>query len=265
LSHSAAASLVILPPDFTLAATPSTQTVLAGGGAAYTLTVTPVNGFSATVGFSVSGLPTGAAASFNPTTLAGSGSTTMTVNTGASSPGGTFSLSVTATSGALSHSAAASLAIQVSQPSFTPIRVNAGGGAYTDSLGRLWSADMGYQQGGSFATAASIAGTPDPKLYQTLRYNKSSELTYQFSVPNGSYTVNLKFAEILYNSAGQRLFDVILNGTTVRSQLDIFAAAGGANMALDLGYPVNVTGGQITITLEAAAGMGRINAIEIVQ
>jgi hypothetical protein len=185
----------------------------------------------------------------------------MTVNTGSDTPVGSSSLTVTATSGTLSHTAGALLVVTSS--SFAPIRVNAGGGAYTDSLGQAWLADTGYQQGGSSSTTASITGTSDPTLYQTEHYSTGSTLTYQFSVPNGTYTVNLKFAEIYYTSAGHRVFDVILNGTTVRSHLDVFATAGGGNIALDLAYPVTVANGQVTITLGAVLGFAKINAIEI--
>jgi hypothetical protein len=247
-------------PDFTVTAAPSSQSVAAGGSASYTITTTAANSFSGVVGFSASGLPLGATASFSPTTVTGSGSTTMTVTTASGTPAGTSSLIVTATSGALSHIAGAALAVNSS--AFTPIRVNAGGPAYTDYLSQLWAADTGYQQGGPNATTASIAGTSSPTLYQTEHYSATGALTYQFGVPNGSYTATLKFAEIYYTSAGQRVFDVALNGATVQSHLDIFAAA-GANHAYDLSYPVTVTGGQLTITLTAVTGYPKINAIEI--
>ncbi|MGA9624182.1 MAG: malectin domain-containing carbohydrate-binding protein [Bryobacteraceae bacterium] len=121
------------------------------------------------------------------------------------------------------------------------------------------------QQAVGYSTTASIAGTSDPTLYQTEHYSTGSNLTYQFSVPDGSYRVNLKFAEIYCTSAGQRVFDIVLNGTTVYSHLDILAAAGGANIALDLGCPVTVANRQVTVTLVPVVGVATINAIEILQ
>jgi hypothetical protein len=250
-------------PDFTVASSPSSQSVVAGGSTSYTITTTAVNGFSGTVSFGVSGLPAGATASFSPITVASRGSTTMTVNTGSGTPAGTSSLTVTASSGTLSHSAGASLVVTSSTSAFTPIRVNAGGPAYTDSLGQVWSADTGYQQGTSNSTTAAISGTSDPTLYQTEHYSTTGTLTYQFNVPNGSYTVTLKFAEIWYTSSGQRVFNIQINGTTVQSNLDIFAAAGGTNKAYDLSFPVTVSGGQVTIALGAVVGFEKINAIQI--
>jgi hypothetical protein len=75
--------------------------------------------------------------------------------------------------------------------------------------------------------------------------------------------VKLKFAEIWYTFPGQRVFNIQINGTTVQSSLDIFAAAGGGNKAYDLSWPVSVSGGQMTITLGAIVGLAKINAIEI--
>src|SRR5215472_16160323 len=51
-------------PDFALAATPAAQSVVAGNSTTYTATVTPSGGYTGTVTFSVSGLPTGATGSF---------------------------------------------------------------------------------------------------------------------------------------------------------------------------------------------------------
>jgi uncharacterized repeat protein (TIGR02543 family) len=151
---------------------------------------------------------------------------------------------------------------------FTPIRISAGG-PYTDSQGQYWAADYGYLQGSTYSTTASITGTADPKLYQTERYNYNgtpSTLTYQFSVPNGNYTVTLKFAEIYDTAAGQRYMNGSLNGTTVFSNLDVWTATGGPNRAYDLSYPVSVTSGLLTITLTCTSSnnSAEVNALQIV-
>ncbi len=103
-------------PDFTLGATPSTQTVTQGGATSYTATVTSVNGFSSATTLSVSGLPSGAGASFapNPVTppAGGSASSTLSVTTAAGTPAGTYTLTLTGTSGALAHSTSVSLVVQ---------------------------------------------------------------------------------------------------------------------------------------------------------
>jgi Galactose oxidase-like, Early set domain/PKD domain len=80
-ASSPAATRSISVSDFSISASPASQTVLPGGSATYTVTATPVNGFSGTISFSVTGLPTGATASFNPGSIASSGSSTLTIAT----------------------------------------------------------------------------------------------------------------------------------------------------------------------------------------
>jgi hypothetical protein len=53
------------------------------------------------VAFSVSGLPSGATAAFTPASVNGSGSTTMSVTTGLTTPLGTYPLTITANGGGL--------------------------------------------------------------------------------------------------------------------------------------------------------------------
>ena len=90
-------------PDFSLAISPSSRTVTAGSGTTYTVTVTAINGFSGTVTFqNPTGLPTGASASYNPASVIGSGSTTLTINTTSGVQSGTYPFTVTGTSGSLS-------------------------------------------------------------------------------------------------------------------------------------------------------------------
>jgi hypothetical protein len=109
---------------------------------------------------------------------------------------------------------------------------------------------------------ASISGTTDPVLYQTYR-TQSGTLQYQFSMPNGTHTVNLRFAETFYSSISQRVFNIVLNGQTLRSNVDIYSLV-GANRALVLTFPVNVINGQVLIQLVAVVGTPKINAIEII-
>src|SRR5215472_14478290 len=112
LSHTASVTLVVNPPaapDFSVSATPASATVIQGNSTSYTVNVNASGGFTGTVNLSVSGLPSGATASFNPTSVSGSGSSTLTVRTGNNTTTGTFSLTITGTSGTLSHTASVKL------------------------------------------------------------------------------------------------------------------------------------------------------------
>ncbi|HEY8716414.1 MAG TPA: malectin domain-containing carbohydrate-binding protein, partial [Candidatus Acidoferrum sp.] len=149
----------------------------------------------------------------------------------------------------------------------TTIRVNAGGSNYTDSSGHLWSADHGFNTGNlsSCATKATVTGTTSPTLYKSARYDTSAspELQYTFAVTNGTYTVNLYFAETCSGyTAGKRVFDVRLQGVTTFSSLDI-AKAVGINHALVKSATVSATAGKLTIGFVHHADSPEITAIEI--
>lgn len=98
-------------PDFSISATPSSQTIVQGNNATYTATVSALNRFSGTVNFSVSGLPQSSNASFNPTSVTSYGTSTLTVYTNSSTPSGTYTLTIIGTYGSLSHSTTVTLVV----------------------------------------------------------------------------------------------------------------------------------------------------------
>jgi hypothetical protein len=108
---SAPATRTITVSDFTLTATPSSRTVLPGGSTTYTVTVNPVNGFTGTVNFNVTGLPSGATGTFNPTSVTTSGSTTLTVTTTGATAPGSYPLTIHGTSGPRTRTSSATLVV----------------------------------------------------------------------------------------------------------------------------------------------------------
>ena len=111
----------------------------------------------------------------------------------------------------------------------------------------------------------TIAGTDSSVLYNGQRYGDPS-FSYQFAVPNGTYTVTLKFAELFVTGPGMRLFDIAINGTTVETSFDIYATAGAMNTAIDRSYPVDVSGGQIQIDFtQGSIQFPKVDAIQITQ
>ena len=151
---------------------------------------------------------------------------------------------------------------------FTTIRVAAGQtAAVTDAQGNVWSADESFAGGTPHvpATVTAITGTDTPALYNAERYGSPS-FTYQFSVPNGAYGVTLKFAEIYVTGPGLRQFDIGINGATVETNFDIYAAAGGMNAAVDKTFTVQVTNGAIQLAFTPGTVQNpKVDAIEIVQ
>lgn len=86
--------LLTASPQFTLAASPSAGAILPGGTATFTVSVGPIpeHSFNGTVNLSVRSLPPGITAAFNPATLKGAGSSTLTLTASQSVALGTNTL-----------------------------------------------------------------------------------------------------------------------------------------------------------------------------
>ena len=159
------------------------------------------------------------------------------------------------------HSVTTSLSVDVT--STFRLLINSGGPSYADGAGRTWTADTGFSGGSPLNVPISVRNTTVAALYQTARVGVS---TYTIKPPkNGAYVVNLKFAEIATYGSGNRLFNVAINGVPVLTNFDVFAEGEGPYVAVDRSFPVNVTGGTISIQfLNGTRGQPMVNGIEVV-
>jgi len=118
LVHTMNISLTVTPAaataDFSIGATPSSQSVQAGGATTFSATIAPLNSFTGAVALSTSALPTGVTASFSPASITASGSSTLTLTSTNSTAAGTYVVGLTGTSGALVHSTNVSLIVTAS-------------------------------------------------------------------------------------------------------------------------------------------------------
>ncbi len=117
-------------------------------------------------------------------------------------------------------------------PIEAPFGVNAGGAALDISDVTFREDNEGFFLSGStFIATAPIANTTADALYQAERFAN----TLRFVLPGvqpGIYTIELHFAETFHTGAGERLMDVTIEGETVLNDYDIFAEAGGMNIAV---------------------------------
>jgi hypothetical protein len=114
VSHTTTVSLSVsatVAPDFSLSASPGSVSVTQGSTGKSTITVTPVGGFSGTVTFTASALPSGVTASFASSVLTLAASSTAA--TGAST------VTITGTSGSLTHTTTVSLTVTPASPGAT--------------------------------------------------------------------------------------------------------------------------------------------------
>ena len=142
------------------------------------------------------------------------------------------------------------------------LAVNAGGGAVTTSDGVTYQADT-FGAGGSFTSGAAVAGTQDDAIYQSETWGN---FTYEIELDPGTYDVKLNFAEIWGGaaSAGQRVFDVLVEGNTAVEGLDL-SGAHGFNTAVDFIGEVEVTDGFLTIEAMGVVQNAKLSGFSVWQ
>ena len=144
------------------------------------------------------------------------------------------------------------------------VDINAGGVAVSPFV-----ADTDYSGGSTYAVSHTIstAGVTNPAPVAV--YQDAREGTFTYTVPGfvagSTHTVRLHFAELYFSAAGQREFDVAINGTPVLTNFDIVATAGSQ-------YKANVqqfittanSSGKIVISLSnGAVNQPEMSGIEI--
>ena len=148
-------------PAFTLTASPVSLTVAQGGTAGSTLTTTIRGGFNSAVSFTVSGLPSGVTASFNPASIAapGNGSSTVTFTASSTAAAGTSNVTITASGGGITQTATIALTVSAPKADFTITDSPASITVTRGSTGHA-TVTIGALNGFSGAVSLSVSGQP---------------------------------------------------------------------------------------------------------
>jgi len=145
------------------------------------------------------------------------------------------------------------------------IAINSGGGPVGSFV-----ADTDVSGGYSYSTTQSVdtSAVPDPAPQGVYQSERAGAFTYVVPglAAGATYTVRLHFAEIWWSQAGQRVFSVAINGTTVLSNFDIVGAAGAAFRAIVKEFTAQADpSGQITIAyLQGSVDWPKSSGIEII-
>ncbi|MEV7028323.1 hypothetical protein AB0O00_40190, partial [Kitasatospora sp. NPDC093558] len=107
--------------DFSLADSLASATVNAGAAATSTVSTAVTAGSAQTVALSASGLPSGVTAAFSPSSVTAGGSSTLTVSTAASTPSGTYPITVTGTGTSATHTATFTLTVNGTGPNLVQV------------------------------------------------------------------------------------------------------------------------------------------------
>jgi hypothetical protein len=187
-------------PDLTVQVTPASQTVTRGQSVAYTVSITPVNGFTGTVSLAASGLLSGASAGFSPTSLTITSTATatsgLTVSTTATTTLGNATFTITASSGKVSSSISATLSVNAALSSSLMISASPSTVAMAPGATAVYSLQLSRQNFpdavslsvyGGLPAGASASFSPNPVT--------GNAATLQISTPastdDGSYTLYL--------------------------------------------------------------------------
>lgn len=129
------------------------------------------------------------------------------------------------------------------------LNINAGGTQFTDPQGNLWDDTGGFTGTTSrYVVSNPINNTPIPYVFQSERW-AAGPLSLTRTLPRGMYNVELGFAEVYFQKPGQRVFDIQVEGQTVKAGYDIVAQAGASSTAVTVAFPVTNTSGTITFSL----------------
>jgi len=134
------------------------------------------------------------------------------------------------------------------------VAVNAGGGSTTYN-GVPYQADTYFSGGDTSSTTDAIAGTVDSTVFQSERFGSYS---YAVPVTNGTYSIELQFAEIYHTASGERAFNLQVEGQTKLSNVDLYSLVGADAAYTYRVDDVYVGDGSLNISLESLVDNGTL-------
>ncbi|WP_229847852.1 M28 family peptidase [Streptomyces melanogenes] len=216
--------------DFSIATNPSSGSANPGGSVTSTVNTTTVSGDPQTVALSVSGTPTGVTATLNPTSVQSGSSSTLTVQVGASTAPGTYTLTVTG-AGTVSHSTTYTLT--VGGGTCTPRQLVVNGGFENGSS--PWTATSGVitnqagetPHGGSYMAWLNGWGSP-----------RTDSASQSLSIPSGCSSYQLSFFQHIDTDENENVaydvFTVSVGGQTLATFSNLDANSGYTQKSYDL-------------------------------
>ncbi len=170
---------VRVPPDFLIALNPSSLSVAQGGTATVQVAISAVGGFDEPVSLTISGLPAGISATFNPSAVRPDQQSQLTLQVDPQVASASYTLTVQGTAGSLTRTATLTLQVLVSfqhtiQPIFTQRCAIRG---CHDPLGR--AADLDLSAGNAYASIVNVPSVQDPNWIRVVPGDPIHSLLYR--------------------------------------------------------------------------------------
>jgi uncharacterized membrane protein len=237
---------VSVQPVFTLSATPASQNVTTGASVTWTASIAALNGFNSSVTLAITGLPAGATAAFSPVSLAAPGSSTLTLNTSATTPAGTYGLTIAASGGGVTNAVPVTLVVSAPSPDFM-LTATSSSQTVSAGLSTQFAVTTTPLNGASGNVTLAIAGLPpgssawfNPSLVTLGSGSVLNMNTSSATVP-GTYTLTVT------GTSGTLTH-------TVGLTLTVTGAVDGTN--LDIGAPALAGSGGMNAGIWTISGSG---------
>jgi hypothetical protein len=227
----------VLSPDYSISITPASRMINPGQSAVYVVSVEPLFGFSQTVSMSISGLPTGAAGSFNPVSIPAGSNSSLRINTTSGVVIGRHTFTVTGVQGSISRTTTAVL--NINEPSDFSIAVNPTQRIVSQGNETTFRVSLSAISGFTGSVALSLMGMPSNTTFSfsptSLTPGQTSTLTINTTsqTPTGDHQLTIKGI----NGGRSR---------TVEATLTVNASSGELPLVESIA-PNHISGGQQTV------------------
>jgi subtilisin family serine protease len=233
-------------PDFTISASPGEVTLTPGVPSRSSITVTALNGFNGTVNLAVTGLPGGVTASLSPSSVAGSGTVTLTLQTSVALSSN-LPITLQGTSGSLMNLAT----VIVNGPNFT---LSATNGSLNLTPGSAVSSTITVTAVSGFSGVVTLSATGLPGGVTasfvppsvTGSGNSTLTLTADSTAIPGNYSITLQ-------GAGGALLNTLALTLVVNMQPNFSISASPASLTAGAGSLTSTT-----ITISPMYGFGGV-------
>jgi|GEM_PF-2886217 len=216
--------------DFNLSISPSSGTVTQGSSISTIVTATLISDPTQSISFSASGLPSGATASFSPTSCNPTCSSALTISTLSTTPTGTYQITITGTGGGLNKTTTYFLAVEAPSPVVSTPTVSTNPATSITGTNATLNGNL-TNTGGQNADLRGFDWGTSPGSYPN-SWTEGTSGNYQYGtgtfihlIPGLSPGTTYYFRAKAHNSAGWG-YGSELSFTTVNFSLSIYPTSG---------------------------------------
>jgi uncharacterized membrane protein len=275
-------------PSFSISASPSSFGVQQGNQGTSTITTAISGGFNSAITLSASGMPSGMTVGFNtnPIPAPGNGSSTMTLTVGASTPVGTYPITVTGNGGGIQQNTTVRLTVIASSAWAIGFDFRASSNYVTDPAGDTFvlpssaypttfnGVDFGWTDV-TLVQARNRSDKVDPRLAGVNFAINGAPATFYVDLPaSGTYNLSLALGDGGYQVCTAGCQVQFLDGNTVLATLTegsenagYFYDAQGINWsaanwpANNISRPVAISGTRLTMVVGASKSNGDLTPV----